>query len=27
VICQEVAEKGYEGLELTRHEAPAGVSG
>ncbi|HEU5387276.1 MAG TPA: NAD(P)/FAD-dependent oxidoreductase [Streptosporangiaceae bacterium] len=27
VICQEVAEKGYEGLELTRHEAPTGVSG
>ncbi|HEX5302184.1 MAG TPA: NAD(P)/FAD-dependent oxidoreductase [Streptosporangiaceae bacterium] len=27
VICQEVAEKGYEGLELTRREAPTGVSG
>jgi len=27
VICQEVAEKGYEGLELTRHETPAGLSG
>ena len=27
VICQEVAEKGYEGLELTRHETPTGVSG
>ena len=29
VICQEVADKGYEGLVLTRQEAssPAGVSG
>jgi hypothetical protein len=29
VICQEVADKGYEGLVLTRQQAssPAGVSG
>jgi cyclohexanone monooxygenase len=26
-LCQQVAEKGYEGLVLSRHEAPAAVSG